>query len=199
MKTAFCFDFDGTVTTREILPEIGKAFGNFGELEYLTLKTIRGEIPFEDSFRLRVDMLKNISISEVRDIVASVEVYPAIAQFIEEFQSDTFIVTGNLDVWVADRVKTFGCNLISSEAIFEKNQLFGVNKVINKAEEIKKLRVVYDRIIAVGDGVSDAEMLAEADFGIAFGGTHDPVDSVIKAANFVVYDSGALCSLLRTL
>ena len=199
MKKAYCFDLDGTITSKEILPEIGKLMNKYEELSLLTTQTLQGEVMFEDSFRTRVDILKDLPISVVREIISKIPVYPDIVNFISDHNKDCFIITGNLDVWVAELVDSWECNLLSSKAYYRDDKLLGVDRIINKGIEVVKLQESYDKVIAIGDGIADAEMLSNADVGIAFGATHSPVSSVIKSANYVVYEPDTLCTLLKTL
>jgi phosphoserine phosphatase len=58
MSTFFCFDLDGTMTRREILPAIASEVGLSEEIALLTSLTMRGLVPFESSFRLRCRILR---------------------------------------------------------------------------------------------------------------------------------------------
>lgn len=198
MKTAFCFDLDGTVTQQEILPLISKEVDLREEIGLLTQLTLDGLIPFQNSFKLRVKLLSTIPIDKVADIVSSVELDPQILQFIRRNKEDSFIVTGNLDVWVEEMIQSkIGCNYFSSEADFSMNKLLGIKKILIKSEVIQKLRSSYDRIVAVGDSMNDCPMFQEADVRIAYGGTHNPVYSLIKLSDYVTFDSGSLISILE--
>jgi phosphoserine phosphatase len=55
--TVFIFDLDGTITSKETLPEIAKHFSVTEEMEQLTHETIQGNIPFVESFIKRVHIL----------------------------------------------------------------------------------------------------------------------------------------------
>ena len=46
----FLFDLDSTVTKQEILPTISKRLGIYERMSELTESTMRGEIPFKQSF-----------------------------------------------------------------------------------------------------------------------------------------------------
>ena len=50
----FLFDLDSTITRQEILPTIAEEFGVFEEMRALTERTMRGELPFKQSFLQRV-------------------------------------------------------------------------------------------------------------------------------------------------
>lgn len=199
MKTAFCFDFDGTVTKEELLPLIAKEAGIYDEIEALTEATIKGIIPFNKSFMLRCRLLADINPKRVSDVVREVGLYSNIVDFIKSYSDDCFIITGNLDVWVSSLIKDIGCDYFCSTADVQNNKLIGVSDIIDKGASIAELREKYDRIVAVGDGMGDVAMFENADVGIAFGATHHPVVSLIEVSDYVVFDEVALCTLLEML
>ena len=198
-NTAFCFDLDGTVTKTEILPCIASELGISEEMAVLTRATMDGYIPFDSSFKLRCLLLGQIPLVRVRELITEVPLDYEIASFIKENASDCYIVTGNLDIWVADLVEKLGCAMYSSKGVFESG-LLRVSHLLNKADAISNLlRDGYDRVIAVGDGANDAGMLAKASLGIAYAGVHSPASAAVTAANAVVYEASTLCRLLKML
>lgn len=94
----FLFDLDSTVTRQEILPTISKKLGLYERMSSLTESTMRGEIPFKQSFLQRVDLLKGIPVSEVRRMTGEIELNEQLADFIRRNRDRCHIVTGNLDV-----------------------------------------------------------------------------------------------------
>ena len=199
LKTAFCFDLDGTITSAEILPELGKKLGKYDELMELTNQTLSGSIPFEESFRKRIEILKEIPIKEVVEVVNEIPLFSRVVDFIRSNSEDSYIVTGNLDVWVQDLVGRWNCGLRSSIGKVEGDRLLGIESIVSKGESIKEIRSGYQRVISVGDGAADCAMFEFSDFGIAFGATHPPSASLIKSADFVVFEEESLCLLLKTL
>ena len=199
MKTAYCFDLDGTITSAEILPELGKKLGKHKELMDLTNDTLSGKIPFEESFRKRIEILKEIPVSEVVKVVNQMPLFTKLVDFIVSNPKDSYVVTGNLDVWVKDLVGQWNCGLMSSIGEVEDNRLLGIKTIVNKGDCIKEIRSGYQRIISVGEGASDSAMFEFSDVGIAFGATHLPSISLIKSADFVVFEEESLCLLLETL
>ncbi len=101
----FLFDLDSTITKQEILPTVSKMVSKEKEMRELTEKTMQGELPFKESFLQRVDILKNIPISEVQNIVENIELNEYIVKFIKENRDRCFIVTGNLDIWIYKLLK----------------------------------------------------------------------------------------------
>lgn len=197
-NTAFCFDLDGTVTSQEILPLISKEIGLHEEIKLLTQITLNGLIPFETSFKLRVKLLSQISISLIRKIVNNVHLEEGICEFIRENHEHCYIVTGNLDVWVGEFIENnLKCNYYSSVATRNKDELLGIEKILDKGKAIDNLRMQYSNVIAIGDSMNDCSMFEKADIAIAYGGVHEPVESLKKISDYVVYDPIALSTLLK--
>ena len=190
---------DGTLTSEEILPKIAKEIGLFEEIATLTRATMEGLLPFENSFRLRVKLLSEVPISIVRKIISEVTLEKEILAFIHANYSDCYVVTGNLNVWIEDLQPILKCKIFSSDAEWDGDKLLGVTRIINKADAIKELNVTYDEIVAVGDGMNDSPLFDAADIRIAYGGVHDPVETLIKMADFVTYHPKGLLNVLSTL
>ncbi len=199
MSTAFCFDLDGTVTQREILPAISSEIGIAEEMGALTDLTVSGVIPFEMSFRLRCLILRSIPVDVVQRITGQVEMHPQILEFIQARPGQCALMTGNLDVWVKPLVERCGCRVFASKAEQDDQMIGALTQVVHKGEAVREVRKGFDRVVAIGDGANDVLMFEEADIRIAFGGVHDPPTSLLKLADYVVYDGAALCRLLTTL
>jgi phosphoserine phosphatase len=192
----FLFDLDGTITRQEILPEIARAVGLEREIAELTRVTMAGEVPFESSLRRRVDILREVPISTVREIVSQVDVDPHIAAFLREHRDRCTIVTGNLDVWIADLVADLGVDCVSSTADSEGDRLLGLRHVLDKS------RVAADysgAICMVGDGYNDLGLIAASEYGVAYGGVHPPAPGLLAVATHAIYDPQRLCDLLSAL
>ena len=196
-KTAFCFDLDSTLTRVEILPLIARELGLFPELTKLTKDTIEGRIPFETSFLTRCEILKQVPISRVQEVVSTVPLYEDLIDFINNRSNECFVITGNLDIWIQPLRQLINCRFFSSKARSSGDTLLGVQSILSKRSAITTLQDSFQKIIAVGDGMGDVEMLQNSDLGIAFGGTHDPITSLIKVADVVVYREETLCQLLK--
>lgn len=68
----FLFYLDSTISKKEILPTISSTVGKQEEMRNLTEATMRGEIPFKSSFLNRVELLKEIDVSEVSSMISSI-------------------------------------------------------------------------------------------------------------------------------
>lgn len=200
-KTAFCFDLDGTVTQEEILPLLSQEIGLFEEMQVLTEATIKGVIPFDRSFKLRCRLLSEIPISRVQNIIARVLLHLKIVEFITHHRKNCFILTGNLDVWIKLLTERIGCKIFCSQADYEGDKLKGIAHILDKGSAVKQLRAdaTFDNVIAIGDGMGDAAMFEAANYSIAFGGVHPPIQTLIELSDIIVFDESALCRTLNTL
>jgi len=196
---AFCFDLDGTLTTTEILPCIAAELGVSEELATLTRVTMEGLITFEESLRLRCAILGQVPCERVHAIVDEIPLDARLLAFVNEHREHCFIVTGNLDIWVAPLIERIGCRAFSSSARAEPGRVV-LNEILDKGRAVAEIRAMgYSRIIATGDGSNDIPMLRAADAAIAYGGVHSPTAAAIGAANYVIHDGNTLCNLLSAL
>ncbi|HOB54412.1 MAG TPA: HAD family phosphatase [Acidobacteriota bacterium] len=201
MRTAFFFDLDGTVTRQEILPLLSKEIGLYSEMQVFTDATIRGMIPFDSSFKLRCKILNEIPISRAKQLISQVAVNETVVKFIRRHSDQCFIVTGNLDVWVSTLLDQIGAYYFCSSAEHDCDRLIGVRHILNKGSAVQevKQRGNVERVVAIGDGMNDVDMFAQSDIRIAFGGVHEPVQTLIQMSDIVVYTEDALCRTLNTL
>jgi HAD superfamily phosphoserine phosphatase-like hydrolase len=198
--TACCFDLDGTVTRLEVLPVIAAELGLAEEIGFLTQMTIRGQIPFEMSFRLRCRLLADIEVETVARIVETVPLDEEIVSFIREHRDQCYVVTGNLNLWVSRLVARLGCGAYTSLAEVRTNGKLGaLTHVLRKSAPVRELRSHYQRVVCVGEGFNDLPMFEEADIGVAYGGVHPAAREVVENSDYVVGKGAALCRLLNTL
>ena len=194
----FLFDLDSTLTRQEILPTISEKLGKLEEMRSLTEATMRGEIPFKTSFLKRVDILKAINVSEVKEIVSGIELNSHIISFIQENRDRCYIVTGNLDVWICDLMDKIGLHdhVYCSKALVQNDR---IANVISVADKELMARQFVQPMVVVGDGDNDSGMAKIADIAIGFGGVRTIAPSLLRSINFAFYDDKRCADFLRTL
>lgn len=199
LKNKFIFDLDGTVTKVETLPLLAKELDLFNEMKILTDLTLCGKISFEQSFKLRYFILKNIPQKKILEIMETVELDEDIANFIRENKKFCAIVTGNLDFWIEPITKKLGCEVFSSQSRLDENENQILTKILNKAETVREIKKFSGKIISIGDGFNDIQMFNESDISIAYGGVHKLSDKVLKAADYFFDDGKDMCNFLKNI
>ena len=197
-RYVFLFDLDSTVTKQEILPTIAKRLGIYEQMSALTEKTMQGEIPFKQSFLQRVDLLKDVPVSEVCAMVEKIQLNDRLVKFLKRNHDRCYIVTGNLDVWIEGLIKRIGMekNVFCSKALVQDDYIQDVFSIIDKNAVISQMVMPF---VAVGDGNNDAEMIEAAEIGIGYGGVRDIASSVLACASHAVYEEERLVDFLERL
>lgn len=194
----FLFDLDSTVTRQEILPTIAKEAGVYEQMSSLTESSMCGQVPFKQSFLQRVELLKEIPVSKVQDIVANIELNDKLVEFIHANKNRSYIVTGNLDIWIEGLMTKLGMekNVFCSKAVQDGNHMQDVFNIVDKDAVIRQMVLPF---VAVGDGNNDAEMIEAAEVGIGYGGVRPIAPSVLECATHVVYEEDKLVDFLNKL
>ena len=194
----FLFDLDSTVTKQEILPTIAKRLGIYEQMRSITESTMRGEIPFKQSFLQRVELLRDINVNEVCEMIGEIELNTLLVDFIQKNKERCYIVTGNLDVWIKKLIHKIGMesNTYCSKALIKNDRIEKVFSVTDKNSIINQIILPF---VAVGDGNNDAEMIEAAEVGIGFGGVRNIAPAVLECAGYAVYDEKKLVNFLERL
>lgn len=194
----FLFDLDSTITNLEILPTISEKIGKLDEMRSLTEATMRGELPFKNSFLKRVDILSGINVDEVQDIVEKIPLNNEIAQFIIENKERCYVVTGNLDVWICKLMNKLGVanHVYCSKADVKENK---INKVISVIDKELTVKQFVQPLVVVGDGDNDSGMAQLANIAVGYGGVRDIAPSLLRNIDFAFYDDKKCADFLRGL
>lgn len=194
-KFIFLFDLDSTLTRREILPTVAQKVGIYEHISALTESTMRGEIPFKQSFLQRVELFKRFPVSKLRKIIAEIELNEPLVEFIRKNKERCYIVTGNLDVWIDELVKRLDMkqNTFCSKALVQNDYIQDVFSVVDKYAVINQIVLPF---VAVGDGSNDAEMIEAAEIGIGYGGVRSIAPPILTCASHAIYQEEKLVEFL---
>jgi HAD superfamily phosphoserine phosphatase-like hydrolase len=188
----YLFDLDGTLTKCETLPLIAEKFGLKNEIDNLTRQTIKGDIPFVESFIHRVNILKAIPVSAVCELLSNVLMHDSVVQFIKENANDCVIVTGNCRVWVQALADRIGCQLIASETDVVEDRITKLTHIVKKEDVVRSFQAQGEEVVFIGDGNNDAEAMRLANISIGSGLVHMPARSVLDVCDYLVFDENAL-------
>lgn len=191
----FLFDLDSTITKREVLPEISRRINKLEEMRKLTEATMRGELPFRTSFLRRVAILSDISVREVNHIVADIPLNECISEFIKQNRERSYVVTGNLDIWISGLLERLGmsnhCYCSKADVLDDR-----VEKVVSVVDKELMVKQFVQPMVAVGDGDNDAGMCKMADIGIGFGGVRDIAPALMRSIDFAFFDDARCAEFL---
>ena len=196
MKSIFLFDLDGTITKCELLPLISEKIGLYDEISRLTNETMQGKITFDQSLRYRVDLLNKVDLSEICETIIAAPCFEELLSWIKSNRDNSFIVTGNLDIWVQPWLEKHKLNGFTSKSESRGNS-YAVKTVLRKESVLENFPSA--RIVMVGDGANDARIMELSDIGIATEMLHKVSPILWEHANFIVKDEGRLCQLLARL
>ena len=194
--TTYLFDLDGTVTAAELLPLIAEEVGLREEIQELTTATMAGEVPFDASFRQRVELLAEVPIGRVAEIVDAAPVMEELLSWIKDRRDSCWIVTANLDCWVQPWLDRHGLNGFSSTADLTSGRV-RVKRILRKESVLSEFPGC--RTVMTGDGANDAELMSECTVSIANAIVHDVPPVVLEVADYLVMTEEVLCRTLSRL
>jgi len=195
----FLFDLDGTVTQQETLPIIARHFGVDAPMARLTEQAVSGAVPYEQSLRNRVMMLRDCSVREVALLLASVPLHEFVGKFIAEHSANCAVVTSNLDCWCSSLIQRLGCQGFCSQAITCDDKLVKIASIIKKERIVEHFKEQGETVVFVGDGHNDLQAMQHAHIAIATGLAHPPAPSLIPIAHYIANNQQSLHNLLTTL
>ena len=189
MKKLYCFDFDGTLTYKDTMFLYLK-FYNASKFRIQFIK----HIPLFTLLKLNLldaEKVKKSFISSILKGQSKAKIEKKTQEFFDQYypeifrenaldfiknidysQTDCYIVSASLDIWVKPFAEKFKMNLIATKAEF-KNEVFTgnfVEKNCNGPEKVNRIKEEisdkkYDKTIAFGDTSGDQQMLDWANEG----------------------------------
>lgn len=193
---AYLFDLDGTLISTELLPVIGAELGIFDQINELTKATMAGEIPFDQSFRHRVELLADVPIERVAEIILAQPVHEELMEWVLAKRHLCWVVTGNLDCWVNPWLEKHGLRGFTSKSDNVNGRL-RVENVLHKASVLSYFPGC--KSIFIGDGANDSEIMRSVDVSIACSLIHPASQVLLEVADYLVMEESPLCRLLSRL
>ncbi|HLS19927.1 MAG TPA: phosphoserine phosphatase SerB [Paracoccaceae bacterium] len=181
-KRLLIADMDSTIITVECIDEIAEAAGLRDQVQPITEKAMRGEIPFEEALRARVALLEGLEESQLQAVHdARIRLMPgarALTATMRAHGAYAALVSGGF---------TFFTERVAAEAGFDEHRanlllaqsgrLTGrvAEPVLGRRAKLDALTEIAGRLgypladaLAVGDGANDLEMIEAAGLGVAY-------------------------------
>jgi len=180
-KRAVFFDMDQTLLDMEVIDEMARAAGVFQEVSRVTEKAMRGDIDFEDSLRQRVGLMKGLKVEqmdEIRENLRLSEGAGELVRILKRLGYQLGVISGGFTIFSEHLKEQMGLDFsFANELEIKNGALTGrlVGGIVDDAAKAKavnriskKMGVLMDQTVAIGDGANDRLMLGQAGLGIAY-------------------------------
>ncbi|ATG51989.1 phosphoserine phosphatase SerB [Brachybacterium vulturis] len=174
-------DVDSTFLTQEVIELVAEHAGVRDQVEEITTAAMRGELDFAQSLRARVALLAGLEESVLAEVRAVLVPTPGALELVRRAKEAgwvTALVSGGFHEVIDELAAQVGIDHVRANR-FEIVQgrftgrvtgpiIDGAAKRRTLEELARRHGVPAARIVAMGDGANDREMLAAAGTGIAF-------------------------------
>lgn len=180
-RRLIAFDMDSTLIQTEVIDELASAAGHGAEVAAITERAMRGEIPFQESLRLRLRQVAGLDRAALDEIAARLPLTEGAERLFEVLKRlgfKTAILSGGFSYFGDVLRRRLGVDYVyANELEIRDGKLTGevVGEIVDgerKAEILREIaareNLSLEQVIAVGDGANDLPMLSLAGLGIAF-------------------------------
>lgn len=181
MRRLICFDMDSTLIQTEVIDELAMRAGVGEQVKAITESAMQGEIDFVESFRQRVQLLKGLDVSVMREIAEQLPITEGLDRLMRVLQKvgfKTAILSGGFTYFGNYLKDKYGFDyMYANELEVVNGKLTGnyLGDVVDGKRKAELLRLIAQvekidlrQTVAVGDGANDLPMLGIAGLGIAF-------------------------------
>lgn len=181
MRRLICFDMDSTLIQTEVVDELAERSGVGTKVKAITERAMQGEIDFNESFRQRIQLLKGLDVSVMREIAENLPITEGVDRLVKVLQKvgfKTAILSGGFTFFGNYLKEKYGFDyMYANELEIINGKLTGnyIGDIVDGKRKAELLRLIAQvekidlrQTVAVGDGANDLPMLGIAGLGIAF-------------------------------
>jgi len=208
---AVCFDVDSTVIREEGIDELAKFCGKGPEVEKLTNQAMGGTMTFQESLRIRLDIITP-SLAQIKDFIRMkpptlTPGIKALVELLHQRNIPVYLISGGfrcIIAPIADQLKIPQENIYANKLKFYYTGEFAgfeekepTSKSGGKGVVIQHLKSEYGykNLVLIGDGATDLEASPPADAFIGYGG--NVIRPSVKAkAKWFVTDFNEIINVL---
>ncbi|WP_299276988.1 phosphoserine phosphatase SerB [uncultured Georgenia sp.] len=174
-------DVDSTFITAEVIELLAEHAGTREQVAAVTERAMRGELDFAASLRERVATLAGLDAGVVDEVRAAVELSAGARELVAEVHErggKVGLVSGGFLEIIGPIAAGLGIDhVVANRLEVDGGRLTGrtTGPVVDRAAKEHHLRrwaqehgLPLDRVVAVGDGANDLDMLAAAGLGVAY-------------------------------
>lgn len=180
-KRLVVMDMDSTLIRIEVIDELARAWGVYDAVAELTRTAMKGGMPYEESLKLRVAMLKDMPLAKVMAVASDpplTEGAPELLRVLRALGYKTAVISGGFS-FAADALRAkLGLDYAYSNQLEVKDgkltgrvlePIVGPQRKADLLDAIAQREgIALEQTIAIGDGANDLLMLEKAGLGIAF-------------------------------
>ncbi len=180
------FDVEGVLYDAEYLPLLAKLVNKEKEIMDITIKGIKGEIPWEEGLLRRVDELRGIKYEDAIRIAREMPIMNGAKEVCQKLKRagwKLIAVSGGFTIMMDKLKEELGLDyIVSNELIFHNGVLTGVDIMVNSnkanaiAKVIREWGETKEDIVSVVDGANDLKLFEIAGLKVAFN-AHEIVTS----------------------
>lgn len=174
-------DVDSTLIENEVIDLLANLAGRGDEVAKITAEAMAGDLDFESSLRRRVATLSGLRASAIEEVRSQLVVTTGaieLSQAAHSLGGKVCAVSGGFAAVLGQLAVTLEldgivANTLGTEAQQLTGEVLGqVIGPIQKRQALERWAAEFDlprnRVIAVGDGANDVEMLRAAGLSVAF-------------------------------